>query len=124
MKKFVSAYIIALLGYICFLVTILWGGFVVHHSWYIDKLMQNEVRDGGLEFFYWGITILNIYYLIHLTIIFIVFICFLFEILNNKKLKPLPKFFSKIHVFFINLGMFFAFIPIYIILLWLYDTFS
>lgn len=120
MKKFISTYIIASLGYICFFITSVFGGYIVFRTVELDK----QMHDAGMGLFYWGITILNIYYLIHLAIIFIVFICFLFEILNKKKFKPLPYFLSKIHAFFIGLGIFFAFIPIYILLFWLYDTIS
>ena len=124
MKKFISTYIIAFLGYICFFITVLWGGFVVRHSWYLDKLLQNEVRDGGLEFFYWGIAILDIYYIIHLAITFIIFLYLIFEFINRKKLKPLPKFLSNIHIFFIVLGIIFVFIPIYLVaFIWAYQIF-
>ncbi len=116
MRKFISTYIIAFLGYICFFVTLLWGGFVIRHSLYLDKLMQNEIRDGGLEFFYWGFIILYKYYVIHFSVLFVSFLFFIFEFINRKKFNINIPVLSNINVFFIVLGVVFTFIPIYLLI--------
>ena len=116
MKKFISTYIIAFLGYICFFITFLFGGYIVLRSTELDR----QMHDAGMGLFYWGATILLIYHVVHLIIIAILILYFIFEYLNRKKLKPLPKFLSNIHILFVVLGIIFSLIPIY---LWIFILF-
>ena len=87
MKKFISTYIIAFLGYICFFMTFVFGTYIVFRSVELDR----QIHDGGMGLFYWGFEILDKYYVVHFSVLFVIFLFFILEFINRKKLKPLPK---------------------------------
>ena len=92
--------------------TFVFGTYIVFRSVELDR----QIHDGGMGLFYWGFGILDKYYVIHFSVLFVSFLFFIFEFINRKKFNINIPILSNINVFFIVLGVVFTFIPIYLLI--------
>lgn len=115
LKNYITFYCISLLGYICFFITAILGGYTMFHSIQLDY----QIHDGGMEFLFWGMLLLIKYYILHFILLLISFICLILEIFfRNKKITfVIPPVLKNINIFFLIIGCIFCFIPLYLFLL-------